>query len=87
MKIETEVKRTLKATDGQVISERDTVIYTTSDGKCHVGIYKGLTKRGALILDNPAIIGGSNNVMSTTIEKIFVIDDIACKHDAESLEQ
>ena len=50
MKIEKEVVVRLLTTDGQELKEGDEVIFNAI-GKCFIGIYRGITKKGSIIFD------------------------------------
>lgn len=50
MKIEKEVVIRLLTTDGHELKEGDKVIFNAI-GKCFIGTYKGITKKGAVIFD------------------------------------
>ena len=72
--IEKETITTVRATDGQIISTGDTVVFV-ADNKCFSGNFKGITSRGALAFDGlissvPCVF----NVMPKSIIGIYKVD-------------
>lgn len=84
MKIKKETTVIVLTTDGKVIHKGDCVVFNAS-GRCHVGHFSGISKKGALIFDS--VISGTNvtfNVMPKCIETIYMAE---IKLSAESGEK
>lgn len=63
----------VSATDGQILELGDTVMFNTNDGRCCVGGYNGLNRRGALEFMD-LISHNYFAVMPKSISKIYKVD-------------
>ena len=71
MEIKKEITVNPMTTDGKVLECGDKVIFTAED-KCFAGIYKGISKRGAVMFDG--VIAGTEvtfNVLPRSIMTIY----------------
>lgn len=71
MEIKKEITANPMTTDGKILEYGDSVVFN-ADGKCLAGIYKGMSKRGAVMFDG--IIANEKvtfNVMPRSITAIY----------------
>lgn len=71
MELVKETTISVMTTDGQKLKDGDVVVLNLSD-KCCVGVFKGITKKGAIRLDG--VIGTSPvvyNIMPRSIKQLF----------------